>query len=352
MFHHNPRWWKFTLGICVLLAAMAFLCSCSLVKTEQHESWYEPFDTLTNLTIYENKDKGSELIAAVDEKLTRYDQLFDIYNDYPGVNNLKTVNDQAGIAPVSVDAEIIELLKFSIDMYEKTDGAMNIAMGSVLSIWHEYRENGIENPQQAALPQMDELLAAAEHTDISKIVIDETAGTVYLSDSQMSLDVGAVAKGYAAQKISEMIAESGVTSALLDMSSAIAAIGDKPDGQSWRLALQNPDTDSENSVLHAITLEDKVLATSGDYQRYYEVDGQRYHHIIDPDTLMPAEGFSSISVICDDAAVADALSTALFCMTLEEGQALLKGFDGTEALWIGTDGTETMTDGFNDYMER
>ena len=136
------------------------------------------------------------------------------------------------------------------------------------------------------------------------------------------------------------------------MSSAIIATGSKSNGQAWRLALQNPDMNSEDSVLHVIDLKDNVLVTSGDYQRYYEVDGKRYHHIIDRNTLMPADTFSSVSVIGNEAALADALSTALFCMSLQDGMALVESLENVEALWITTDGEEIMTDGFAAFMER
>ena len=117
---------------------MSLLTGCG-IKKEQNKSWVEPLDTLTNLTIYATEDDGKQLISDIDAALMRYDRLFDIYNEYDGLNNLKTVNDQAGITPVQVDPELIELLQFSKEMYTLTDGAMNIAMGSVLSIWHDYR---------------------------------------------------------------------------------------------------------------------------------------------------------------------------------------------------------------------
>ena len=346
--HHFRR--VMALLLCVVMM-MSLLSGCA-IKKDQSKSWVEPLDTLTNLTIYATEDEGTQLISDIDAALTRYDQLFDIYNEYDCLNNLKTVNDQAGIAPVKVDAELIELLQFSKEMYTLTDGAMNIAMGSVLSIWHDYRTWGMDNPEEATLPPMEALEAAAKHTNIEDIVIDESAQTVYLADMDMSLDVGAVAKGFVADKIEAMIKAANVEHALLDMSSAIIATGSKSNGQAWRLALQNPDTDSEDSVLHVIDLKDNVLVTSGDYQRYYEVDGKRYHHIIDQNTLMPADTFSSVSVIGEEAALADALSTALFCMSLEDGMSLVESLENVEALWITTDGTETMTDGFAAYMER
>ena len=335
----------FLMIICIVWT----ISGCQWIGKNQNNSWLGPFDTLTNLTIYDSVSDGEQLFKTLDEMMVYYDQLFDIYHQYEGINNLKTINDHAGISPVKVDQAMIDMLKLSQDIYALSEGRMNIAMGSVLSIWHEYREAGMENPESAALPEMSELEEAAKHTDISKMIIDEEEQTVYLEDPKMSLDAGAVAKGFAARKMGDLIRESGTKHALLDMSSSILAVGSRSDGQPWHLALQDP-FGSEDPVC-VVNMKDMSFVTSGDYQRYYEVEGQRYHHIIDPDTLMPADRFASVSIISADAGLADALSTALFCMTLEDGEALVESLDDTEALWIGKDGGLIMTSGFKSYVQ-
>ena len=139
----------------------------------------------------EDFDRYSE---EMHELLLYYNQLFDRYNSYEGMNNVKTINDNAGIAPVKVDEPLIDLLEQCVEWEEQSQGAVNVCMGSVLEIWHEYRERyiGTENGE---LPPMEELEAAAQHTDINSLVIDREAGTVYLTDPEASLDLGAVAKG-------------------------------------------------------------------------------------------------------------------------------------------------------------
>ncbi len=160
-------------------------------------------------------------------------------------------------------------------------------MGSVLSVWHDYREAGIENPSRAQVPGQQELQNAAEHVNLDQVQIDEQASTVYLPDEAMSLDVGAIAKGYATKRLAETLKEAGVTSALLSLGGNVETIGTKADGKPWRVGVQNPDTSAAKAYLHVLKLTDTCLVTSGTYQRYYGVDGVRYHHIIDPDTLMP-----------------------------------------------------------------
>lgn len=335
----------------LVIGAVMAMTGC-LAKKQQSYYIYEAFDTETKLQFYATDSDAAKIYEAFETELFRYHELFDIYSDYDGVNNIKTINDQAGIAPVTVDAAIIDVLKLGQEIYEYSDGSTNIAMGSVLSIWHEYRLEGMEDTENAKLPPMADLEAAAEHMDMGQMIIDEANSTVYLADSDMSLDLGAVAKGYAAQKLAQLLADAGVDNGLLDLGGTIVAIGDKPDGSSWRLALQNPDLTSEETYIHVICLEDMSIVTSGDYQRYYTVDGVQYHHIIDSDTLMPSAYFSAVSVISDDAGMADALSTALFSMDEAEGRAMVERMDNVEVLWVYKDGSQSMTDGFKKYIEQ
>ena len=314
-------------------------------------TFLEVFDTKTDIIGYAaSKEAFTEQVSLLKEKLVYYHELYDIYHDYEGINNIKTINDHAGIAPVEVDPEIIRLLQFSKEMYESTNGQVNIAMGSVLAIWHEYREDGSNDPANAKLPPMDELLAAGEHTDISNIIIDESASTVYLSDPEMSLDVGSIGKGYAVQRVGEYAKELGMEHVLLSVGGNVCAVGQRLDGTNWRLGIQNPDFESTETYVRKVDVADACVVTSGNYQRYYVVDGQRYCHIIDPDTQMPADYFASVSIVADDSGVADALSTAVYNMPYEEGLAFVNGLKDVEAMWIMEDGSVRYSENFEEYV--
>jgi len=237
------------------------------------------------------------------------------------------------------------------DMYELTDGKTNVAMGSVLKIWHRYRTEGIADPERAALPKMEELQAAAEHCSIDDLVIDREKKTVYLKDGEMSLDVGAVAKGYATQMVAEYIEEQGFSGFALSVGGNVKCIGERADGKKWEIGVQNPDLSAESAYFTKVYLTDQSLVTSGVYQRFYTVNGKEYHHIIDPDTLMPKREFASVSVITDHSGLADALSTALFNMTLEEGERLVESLEGTVAVWVYENGEVRRAKGF-EKMEK
>ena len=311
-------------------------------------SFFDVFDTYSEVIIYSTDEATAQAqLNAAHQSLLEYHQLYDIYNDYDGVTNLKTVNSQAGIAPVAVDRRIIDMLRFAKAEDVATGGRMNIAMGSVLKLWHDHRTAGIDDPTGATLPAMADLQAAAQHTDIEDVIIDEAAGTVFLADPDMLLDVGAVAKGYAVERVAQALMASGVTNAILNIGGNVRAIGTRGDGTSWRVNIQNPDLTAENQSLMTLNLDGLSLVTSGSYQRYYTVDGQQYHHIIDPDTLMPSAYTWAVSVVTEDSGLADALSTALFTLSIADGQALLTAFPGVEALWVTLDGELVRTDHFS-----
>ena len=323
------------------------LCGCaSFVKQEQKQytaTFLNLFDTVTTIVGFAGSEEEFEEISQkIYDDLEVYHHLFDIYNDYEGINNLKTVNDQAGIAPVKVDKAVIDLLLDCRYYYEMTGGRVNAAMGSVLELWHEARNRGISNPDNAELPDMSELEQAAGHIRFDEIVIDADASTVFIQDAEMSLDVGAVAQGWAPQRVAEK-APAGL---LISVGGNVCATGPKQGEHPWVIGIQNPDG---GDYLHTIYVTGGCVVTSGDYQRTYMVNGEKYHHIIDPDTRMPAAYWRSVSIVCADSALADALSTALFLLPLEEGKALAAGC-GAEALWIDKEGNEFMTSGFESII--
>lgn len=315
------------------------------------ESMLDVFDTVITLVAYTKDEAEFEgYFQHAYDRLHELHKLYDFYYPYEGVNNIYTINENAGKAPVPVDRQIIDMLAFAKDLYSKTRGRTNVAMGSVLSIWHDYREEGINDPDNAKIPPMGELVAASAHTDIEGLVIDEEAGTVFLADPQMKLDVGAVAKGYATELVARELFEMGMTSGMLSSGGNIRSFGKPMDGirERWGVGVQNPDTSifaTDEELLDVIFINDGAVASSGDYQRYYEADGRILHHLIDPDTLMPANYFRAVTVLTDDAGLADYMSTALFMLPLGEAKQLAESMDNVEAFWVLPDGRMDATAG-------
>ena len=345
---------KKILAFLLLLTIILPVLLTGCTKTSYKAYDFNIFDTVSTVFGYEtSQEKFSKVSNMVFSELSEYHKLFDIYNEYEGIPNLCTVNKLVdGEHPVvTVDRRIIDMLLYAKEMHELTGGKMNIAMGSVLSIWHDYRTKGIDEPWNAELPPMDLLQAAAEHINIDDLIIDEENSTVWLRDPQMKLDVGAFAKGYAVEMVARMLEDEGKTEYTINVGGNIRTIGYKADGEKWLTGIENPTGDDEVPYVEYIELAGEAVVTSGSYQRYYVVGGKRYHHIIDPDTLMPAErGFLSVSIICNDSGMGDGLSTALFCMDLEDGMALINSLEGVEAMWVAKDETRYYSDGFDRFF--
>ena len=325
--------------ILVIVLAMLLLTGCVNLNqqsaqelTQYNATFLTLFDTVTTIVgRYPSEKEFSEVTQAIHDELLVYHQLFDIYNDYEGLNNLKTVNDQAGIAPVEVDAKVIDLLTDCKAYYELSGGKVNVAMGSVLYLWHVARNDSIDDPLHGYTPDPEKLQKASEHCDFDSIVIDAEKNTVFIADPDQRLDVGAVAKGWSLQKV----AENAPAGLLISVGGNVVATGPKDtSGTPWVVGVTNPDG---GNYLHTLNVSKGSVVTSGDYQRFYQVDGVTYHHIIDPVTLFPSNYWRSVTIVCDDSGLADALSTALFLLPQAEGQALLDQCNA-EALWMDLDG--------------
>lgn len=346
---------KKIISIVLSVALVLSLASCtSTVQKEKFTtSFLDLFDTASTIIAYDNSQEDFDAhYGAFHDELEKYDHLFDIYHTYDGINNLCTVNKLAGESPVKVDPVIIELLDYSKTIYTLSGGKTNICFGSVLRLWHNEREASKENGDNAKLPDMDELKDASKHTDINDLVIDKQNNTVFFKDKDMRLDVGAIAKGFAVEKISKWAKQNLWQSAAISIGGNVSTFGFKnEDGKTlWTIGVENPDVTAGDYLLK-VKITDLSVVTSGDYQRYYVVDGKKYCHIINPDSLMPSEYVASVSVLCKDSALGDALSTTLFNMPIDEGMELVEKLNDVEAVWVDKEYNKTFSSGFEKYIE-
>lgn len=343
----------------LLPAALLFLIGCltSCLAKNPYKKYsitnFSAFNTVSEISAYAIEDQ-TENLTILNQLLEEWNQLFDIYKLYNNVNNIKTINDCAGTSSVKVDERIILVVEKGIEIEKLTRGNCNIAFGSILSIWHQYREEGLTGENIAKLPPKKQLKTKVEHTDISNVIIDKEKNTIFLKDSKMSLDVGAIAKGFAADAIAEKAKELNMDSVMINLGGNIVTVGnkkDKKEGSDWIAGIRNPNDENDMSYLYKLPLNDMALVTSGDYQRFYFVDGKRYSHIIDPNTLFPADKYRSVTIYGKNSGIADALSTALFIADLEEGKQMLAELDYEyEAVWILQDGTVEMTERMKEIL--
>ena len=338
------RFLALVLLIC-LLAGCASPAQAETGGLKQYQaSFLDLFDTVTTILGYaESEEAFQNTVDQIHRDLLRYHQLFDIYNEYEGLTNLKTVNDRAGSGPVAVDPELMALLLDCRDYYDLTEGKVNVFFGSVLKLWHDARLEAVNYPDSAELPDRAALEEASLHADPESVVLDPEAGTVTVTDPLLRIDVGAAAKGWSVQRAAEKAPEG----MMISVGGNVCATGPKPGNQSWVVGVQSPDGSGE--YLRTLNVSKGSAVTSGDYQRYFILDGKRYHHIIDPETLEPSTYWRSVTVLCPDSGLADCLSTALFLTDREEGQKLLDQA-GASAMWIDEAGQQYESRGFRDHV--
>lgn len=311
------------------ILCLLFLTGCG--QKEYGAQYFDIFDTYTTLQLYCGSQREfNEISEGLHNEMLRLHRLFDIYNDYDSPN-IKTVNDNAGIAPVKVEGDLYNIVKEGIAAYDKTDGYINIAMGSVLSIWHNYREKALDDPKNAAIPAMEELRTASEHTDISNIILNDEDMTIYIKDKDTSIDLGAIAKGYAADRAREYLNERGITAGLLNLGGNVIGLNSnkKP---SWKIGVQKPEEGSTEFV-YKLEIENQSAVSSGNYQRFYVYNGKIYHHIIDKNSLMPADSNKSVTIVSDSSLEGDIYSTYLFILPCDEGRKIAEE-KGLKAVWV------------------
>ena len=314
----------------------------SAVRTFSNITIDSGFDTV--ITLVEQTDDEAAFKEHYDrmcESFAHYNALFDIYHDYEGLNNLKTVNDNAGIRPVAVEEELIELLESAEYFSSLSEGSFDVTLGPVLKLWHEAREEGLtlnEEGKPGSVPSEESLLEAKRLCGSDFLVIDRDLHTVFLTEKGARIDTGGIAKGFATEKTAQKLEALGCNHAAINAGGNNRTLGEKADGTAWNVGIQNPDTEGIVLILHINGTSSFV--TSGDYERnFFAEDGKVYHHIIDPDTCFPGVLYRSVTIVTPDSTAADALSTALFCRSIEEGTAMLKEYTETtgnpaDAVWI------------------
>jgi len=257
------------------------------------------------------------------------------------LSELSKVNAAAGKHPVQVSPENMEVLKASVRMATLTEGGFNIAVGPAVSAWNVSQEGRI--PSQAELDAVRPLIA------LENMVLDEQAGTVFLKQAGMQVDVGGIGKGYTADLVVEVMKQAGATAGVVALSGDIKTFGRMPDQERFVFGIQHPRKE-QGEILGRIELENEAVSTAGDYQRFIMKDGIRYHHILDPTTLQPARSCQSVTVIAKDGVMADGLDTGIFVMGPEKGLALIESLPEVEGVIVNAQGKVLISSGLQSRL--
>lgn len=315
----------------LILTFLLLISGCQSNKYEKRQQVYTTlgfntqFQFIAYTTTQAEFDKYSNKLK---EQFTKYHQLFSTFDDYSNLNNIKTINDKAGKEKVKVDPIIIELLLLAKEAYEFTNHKFDITMGNTLSIWHEYREEGIilnEKNLPGKVPSKDALDFSKQYRGWKHIQIDKNNNTVYIDDKNVSLDVGGIAKGFATEKVAQELENMGLKYGLISAGGNVRTINTKSDNTPWAIGIEEPTLVGGNSLFAYQYPGTISFVTSGDYQRFYEdFQNKRYHHLIDPETNWPAYHYRFVNIMIKDSAWADIISTTLFLSSIEDGQKIIE----------------------------
>lgn len=308
--------------IIMVLIVMAFT-GCApkepLIKTTY------ALGTVITINLFDEGDEA--LMTELISRITEIEQLMSMQKED---SEISAVTAAAGSKAVQVSEETYLVIKRAIEYAKMSDGSFDPTIGPVVDLW----KIGTED---ARLPEASEIEAALEYVDYSKVVLNDEEMSVYLPEGGMSLDLGGIAKGYAADEVIRLLDKAGISRAMIDLGGNIYAYGEKEGGENWNVGVRTP-YDNQNSYFGYIPLKDMTVVTSGPYERYFEQDGNIYHHIFDARTGYPTEAdVVSVSITAERSIDADALSTLLFTMEPEEGLALIESLDGTECLYLYSD---------------
>ncbi|MFA6075622.1 MAG: FAD:protein FMN transferase [Negativicutes bacterium] len=295
-------------------------------------------DTIIEITAY-----GANAEAAENQAFAEVQRLHKIFDRFDKASETSQINANAGIKPVKVSKDVLVCVRRSAELSAKLDNAFDITIGPLTKLW------GIGHKDDF-VPAAGQIKTLLPLVDYHNIVIDEQNQTVFLTKSGMKLDFGGVAKGYACDRLVEVLKANGIKSALVNAGGDVRVIGNRSDGKPWRIGIQDPR--NPDKMLGSLALDNwDTMETSGDYQRYIEVNGIRYSHILDPKTGSQPRTVKAVTVICNNSLDGDIFSTALFILGVDEGKKLLKQFPGVEAVFSTTDGKTILTDGLKNKMK-
>jgi len=324
--------------ISLVILLLVFWLTNNNAKT--YETSFSYMDTYINIKIkHSDATVANEALKEAERIYKEYHELTDRYNAYEGINNVYYINNTTQeLYMIKLDAHLYDILAYGKSWYYKSNGIKNINLGNVIDVWKKYQLT------KTGVPTNEELTKAGS-IDIENIVLLEDN---YILNNHPNIDLGSIAKGYTTQIVGDYFKSKGITSYIINAGGNVL-VGKKSADTSYNIGIQDPDDSSK--VFKVIIGNNIAVVTSGGYERYYEYEGVRYSHIINPMTLFPANLYKSVTVICDNSALGDSLSLILFVLPIEEGKVFIKDYPNVEAIWYTNDDQIVKSDGFNKYEQ-
>ena len=326
---------KILISITLILIIILIIYFYKQPKLYEKDYYY--MDTYINVKIYSNDSKKvSNAFDEIDKIYNEYHKLTDRYNSYPGITNLYTINNNVlNDEYLEIDMKLYDLIEYGINMHKLSNGKVDISMGNVIDIWKGYRESGL------GVPTLEEL-KYVNYNSINQIELKNNK----IKNNNLNLDLGSISKGYTTKIVGEYLKNIGLNKYLINAGGNVLA-GTSYKKDKYKIGLENPN--NQNDIFKIINIENKAVITSGGYNRYYEYNGIKYHHIIDPDALFPLNNMKSVTVITSDSAYGDFLSTYLFLLTVDEGIEYINDLEDVEAIWYLNDDTIKTSKGIQKY---
>jgi FAD:protein FMN transferase len=328
----------------LLIFSFTFFCFSLSSCTYQKETMYKKskilMDTLVTITVVSgSQDKADQAIDKAFAGIEKIEKLSDFYSPE---SEISMINRKSGISGVRVSPDILDILNKALYVSENTGGAFDITIGPIMSLYDFHKK---------IKPDDREIKRGLNFVNFRDLFLDKQTSSVFLRKKGMLIDTGGITKGYAADKAVEILKQQGIRGGIVAVAGDIKAFGSKPDGKPWKIGIRNPDQKTtEDDIIATIELTDMAISTSGDYERFFILDGKKYHHLIDPKTGYPASSCRSVSIIAKNGVFTDAFATGVFILGPERGLKVL-GRMGFEGIIIDSKGETYVTPGIRGKVE-
>ena len=321
------------------LLALSFFYACSSSTERIFKETRNSMYTVVSITVVSHTENQAK--KAINASFAELDRVACLLNFYSDTSEISLINRQAGEKPASVSKDTLDIIEKAIYVSEETEGAFDVTVGPLVKLWDLKNE---------VIPDAKSVEEKRQIVGYKNIIVDRVASTVFLKVKGAQIDLGGIIKGYAVDKVVEMLHQNGIRSGVIAVGGEVRSLGKKPDGESWTVGVQNPrQKGPDDQVIATIELSDKALSTSGDYIRFFERDGVRYHHLLDPKTGAPSRQCGSATIIADDNTTTDGFSK-LFILGPEKGLLVAKKL-GFDVLYIDCNGRIIMSDGFKNKIK-